>query len=189
MNFLGIGNARYVEPTETLIDLELETDEGIIPFTFDPSDTAPATEYVRGILSTITPTPYEAPPPPSLEEVKASKKSEIAALRWDEMSQPTLVEGYSQLWYSDKDSMNDMLRASLDLQTAISLGYFPSDYSLQWKTADGSFTNITLEDLINLRLLLSQRQQGLYAKEAMLVSQIDEPTVTEEDLKWIVWWE
>ena len=186
MNFIGIGNARYVEPTETLLDLELETDEGIIPFTFDPSDTAPATEYVRGILSTITPTPYEAPPPPSLEEVKASKKSEIAALRWDEMSQPTLVEGYSQLWYSDKDSMNDMLRASLDLQTAISLGYFPSDYSLQWKTADGSFTNITLEDLINLRLLLSQRQQSLYIKEALLIDQINAAT-TVNDVELISW--
>jgi len=73
MNFIGIGNARYVEPTETLIDLELETDKGIIPFTFDPSDTAPATEYVRERLSTMTPAPYKAPPPPSLEGLKAEK--------------------------------------------------------------------------------------------------------------------
>ena len=186
MNILGIKNAKYIEDTNTIIDLVLETDDGDLPFTYSPKDTAPASDFVRSKLSNLSITPYIAPPPPSLEEVKASKKSEIAALRWDEMSQPTLVEGYSQLWYSDKDSMNDMLRASLDLQTAISLGYFPSDYSLQWKTADGSFTNITLEDLINLRLLLSQRQQSLYTKEALLIDQINAAT-TVNDVELISW--
>ena len=189
MNFIGIGNARYVEPTETLIDLELETDEGVIPFTYDPSDNEPATEYVRERLSTLAPAPYQAPPPPTLEELKAAKRAEIASARWSEMVQPSMVAGYTSLWFADKESLNDMLRASSDLQMAIALGHLPENSTVQWKTADGTFTTIGLDDLITIRLLLSQRQQGLYAKEAMLVSQIDEPTVTEEDLKWIVWWE
>jgi hypothetical protein len=38
MNILNIRNAKYIEPTNTFIDLILETDEGDIPFTYHPDD-------------------------------------------------------------------------------------------------------------------------------------------------------
>ena len=53
MNILGIKNAKYIEDTNTIIDLVLETDEGDMPFSFHPADDAPATEYVRGNLGTF----------------------------------------------------------------------------------------------------------------------------------------
>lgn len=124
--------------------------------------------------------------PPSLSELKQRKREEVAWARWNEMSSPTVVEGYPNAWFSDKESMNDMLRASTDLQTAITLGHLPEGTTLQWKTADGAFADINLNDLTTIRLLLSQRQQALYAKEAVLVLQISSAT-TPEDLELIEW--
>ena len=120
-----------------------------------------------------------------LEEAKVRKRGEIAAARWAEMSTPTMVDGYEAVWYADKESMNDMLRASVDLQTAIALGHLPENSTVEWKTADGTFVTIGLNDLVTIRLLLSQRQQTLYAKEAILVLQISSAT-TPEDLELIV---
>lgn len=121
-----------------------------------------------------------------LEEAKSAKRAEIAAARWAEMSTPTMVDGYEAVWYADKESMNDMLRASIDLQTAIDLGHLHANTSINWKTADGSFTSLTLVDLVTIRLLLSQRQQTLYNKEANLVFQI-KIAQTPEDLNNINW--
>ena len=104
-----------------------------------------------------------------LFRTKLQKRDEIASARWEEMSAPTTVNGFSALWYADKESMNDMLRASTDTHTAIELGYLPVDTMLQWKTAEGTFVPMSLEDLITVRLLLAQRQQELYTKEAILL--------------------
>lgn len=100
MNFIGIGNARYVEPTETLIDLELETDEGIIPFTFDPSDNAPATEYVRERISTLKIAPYIPPP---LEEAVESEIERIARQRWYEKMEADYKAFKTELLKTDSE--------------------------------------------------------------------------------------
>ena len=124
--------------------------------------------------------------PIDLETFKERKKADMAAARWYEMSEPTKVPGYDALWYADKEAMNDMLRASSDLQTAIQMEHLPEDTTLQWKTADGRFVTVSLNDLVAVRLLLSQRQQVLYAKEAMLAAAIDacETPQEVEGIKW-----
>jgi len=124
--------------------------------------------------------------PIDLETFKERKKADMAAARWQEMSEPTKVSGYDALWFADKEAMNDMLRASSDLQTAIQLGHLPEDTTLQWKTADGSFVTVLLDDLVTVRLLLSQRQQTLYAKEAMLSAAID-ACETPQEVEAIAW--
>ena len=121
-----------------------------------------------------------------LEAAKAAKRGEIAAARWAEMSTPTAVEGYEAVWYADKESMNDMLRASSDLQTAIALGHLPKGSTVQWKTAEGTFVTLGLDDLVTIRLLLSQRQQTLYAREADWVRQIKDAE-TPDGLGGIAW--
>lgn len=122
-----------------------------------------------------------------LEEAKEKKRNEIAAARWDEMSTPTTVDNYDAVWYADKESMNDMLRASIDMQTAVDLGYLPiEETNVSWKTAEGTFVTLNLTDLVTIRLLLSQRQQSLYAKEAMLLNQINSAT-TPDEVSLIVW--
>ena len=115
-----------------------------------------------------------------LDAAKERKRGEIAAARWAEMSTPTMVDGYEAVWYADKDSMNDMLRASSDLQTAIALGHLPKGSTVQWKTAEGTFVTLGLDDLVTIRLLLSQRQQTLYAREADWVRQIKDAESPEE---------
>lgn len=72
MNILGIKNAKYIEDTNTIIDLVLETDEGDMPFGFHPADDAPATEYVRGKLGTFPVEPY-APPVIPFETLQTEK--------------------------------------------------------------------------------------------------------------------
>jgi len=124
--------------------------------------------------------------PMTLEECRSAKRSEIAAARWTAMSTPTTVDGFSALWYADKESMNDMLRASIDLQTAIAMEILPPETTVEWKTASGDFVTLTLENLINVRMLLSQRQQALYAQEAALVGLIDSAT-TPAELEAIAW--
>ena len=110
----------------------------------------------------------------------------FAAARWAEMSAPTVVEGYSATWYADKESQNDMLRSCIDMQTAISLGHLPPDTTTQWKTATGDFVVVGVNDLVTVRLLLSQRQQTMYTKEATLKAQIDAAT-TVADVESVVW--
>lgn len=121
-----------------------------------------------------------------LAATKSAKKAEIAAARWAEMSAPTVVEGYSATWYADKESQNDMLRSCIDMQTAISLGHLPPDTTTQWKTATGDFVVVGVNDLVTVRLLLSQRQQTMYTKEATLKAQIDAATTVAE-VEAVVW--
>ncbi len=78
MNILNIRNAKYIEPTNTFIDLILETDEGDIPFTYHPDDDAPASKEVKARLGTFAIDPY-IPYVPTLDELKAAKIAEIGA--------------------------------------------------------------------------------------------------------------
>jgi len=121
-----------------------------------------------------------------LEAAKSAKRAEIAAARWQEMSEPTKVPGYDALWYADKESLDDMNRASTNLQRAIALEHVSADATVDWKAADGTFQSLTLDDLITVELLLSQRQQTLYSKEAELTIQID-AAQTPEELEAITW--
>jgi hypothetical protein len=61
MNILGIKNAKYIEDTNTFIDLVLETDEGDMPFCFHTADDAPASKYVMSKLGTFPVAPYIPP--------------------------------------------------------------------------------------------------------------------------------
>ena len=72
MNILGIKNAKYIEDTNTIIDLVLETDEGDMPFGYHPADDAPATEYVRSKMGTFPVAPY-VPPVIPFETLQAEK--------------------------------------------------------------------------------------------------------------------
>ena len=62
----------------------------------------------------------------------------------------------------------------------------PEGSGVEWKTAEGTFVTLGLNDLVTIRLLLSQRQQALYAREADWVRQIKD-VESPEDLEVIVW--
>lgn len=63
---VAISNLRYVEPTNTLIDMDVGgVFEGeVIPFTYNPADNAPVSKAVRALLASgsYQIAPYIPPP-------------------------------------------------------------------------------------------------------------------------------
>lgn len=176
----SIKNARYITE-DGWIDMTLVTDEGDIPFTYSPDDDAQASRWIRDNLSGLTIAPYVPPPPPTLEELKAEKLRELAADRWTEMEQPTTLQGFGDaLFDPKKEVVNDMLRVTDNLKAAIALGHMPPDTVIHYKIGDGSFLPMTLDDLITVRLLLAQRELGLYAKEKGLADMVGSAATAEE---------
>jgi hypothetical protein len=92
MNILGIKNAKYIEDTNTIIDLVLETDEGDMPFGFHPADDAPATEYVRSKLGTFPVAPY-VPPVIPFETLQTEKIAYIQTMSNNAIN--ALTAGYT----------------------------------------------------------------------------------------------
>lgn len=102
------------------------------------------------------------------------------------MSAPATVAGFDALWYADKESLNDMNRASINLQRAIAAGHKSADTTVDWKTANGTFFPLSLNDLITVELLLTQRQEMLYAQESARCAVIDASTTVAE-VEAVVW--
>lgn len=127
--------------------------------------------------------PYDAM---TLEQAKAQRKREIASARWNEQMTPATVTGYSEPFYTDKESIGDMLSACDDMKNAIAIGEAQATDTIEWKTAGGVFVNVTLENLVTIRLLLAQRKQSLYAKEAAKCAAID-AAQTVEDVEAVAW--
>jgi hypothetical protein len=109
MNILGIKNAKYIEDTNTIIDLVLETDEGDMPFGFHPDDDAPATEYVRSKLGTFPVAPY-IPPVIPFETLQAEKIAYIQTMSNNAIS--TLTAGYT---IGEKESFAQQKKGAEDI--------------------------------------------------------------------------
>lgn len=133
-------------------------------------------------IGVFTP-PYDAM---TLEQAQTQRKKDIAAARWNEQMTPATVTGYSEPFYTDKESIGDMLAACDDLKNAIAAGHVQVTDVIEWKAASGVFVNVTLEDLVTIRLLLAQRKQSLYAKEAAKCAAIDAATSVAE-VEAVVW--
>ena len=110
---------------------------------------------------------------------KEKKLQEIATARWNEVETPAQVEGYEAFFFTDKLSISDMVSASDDIKNAISMGIMTEEETVDWKTASG-FIPLKLNDLVTIRLLLSQRRQALYTKEANIIRLINLTTNIEE---------
>jgi hypothetical protein len=174
MNILGIKDARFIEETGTLIDMVLETDEGDLPFTYNPIDDAPATEYVRGNLGTFPVAPYVPPTPPTLDELKAAKRTEIASARWNDESSP--------FYYGPKLATFDTSERS---QIKYLRAYEKGD-TVMWKTVDAGWVKMSQADFSGLIGAYEAFVASLFEKEAMLQWQITEAE-TEEDIDRINW--
>lgn len=64
---LVLTELKYIEPTETLIDMMVQIDRGRpFPFTYHPMDRSELTALITAELAANpqTPAPYVAPPPP-----------------------------------------------------------------------------------------------------------------------------
>lgn len=173
MTIIGIKDARFIEETGTLIDMVLETDEGDLPFAYNPIDDAPATEYVREKMGTFPIAAYE-PPVVSIEDLRTAKRAEIAAARWYEETAP--------FFYGLKD-------ASFDTSERSQIKYlraYEKGETVAWKTVDAGWVEMTQADFAGLIGAYEAFVASLFEKEAMLQWQITEAE-TEEDLDRINW--
>lgn len=76
MNIIGIQEARHSEPTNTLIDLVILTDEGKIPFAYVPGSEDEISLYILSNMGQFDITPFS--PPFSLDDLKKQKLIKIS---------------------------------------------------------------------------------------------------------------
>ena len=116
------------------------------------------------------------PPEPTLEELKAQKKAEIAAARYKAETSGTTVNGV----------LIDTGRDSQALITGAALAaMLDENYSLNWKTTSG-FIHLTAPEIIAVAQAVRAHVQACFDKEGELVARINAAT-TKEELDAITW--
>lgn len=116
-----------------------------------------------------------APPEPTLEELKAQKKAEIAAARFAAETAGTTVNGVTI----------DTGRDSQALITGAALAaMLDENYSLNWKTTSG-FIHLTAPEIIAVAQSVRAHVQACFDREGELVALVD-AAKTAEDLDEII---
>lgn len=116
------------------------------------------------------------PPEPTLNELKAQKKAEIAAARYEREIAGTAVSGVTI----------DTGRDSQALITGAALAaVIDQNYSLNWKTPTG-FIHLTASEIIAVAQAVRSHVQACFDKEGELVARINAAT-TKEELGAIKW--
>lgn len=112
---------------------------------------------------------------PSLPELKAQKKAEIAAARYEVETAGTTVNGV----------LIDTGRDSQALITGAALAaMLDPEYSLNWKTVDG-FNHLTAPEIIAVVQAVRAHVQACFDREAELCALVD-AAETKEDLDEII---
>lgn len=115
------------------------------------------------------------PPEPTLDELKAQKKAEIAAARYAAETAGTTVNGI----------MIDTGRDSQALITGAALAaMLDENYSLNWKTASG-FIHLSAPEIIAVAQAVRAHVQSCFDREGELVALVD-AAETPEDLDEII---
>lgn len=177
MEFLEIKNARYLDEGESLIDLTLVTSDGEIPFTYSANDGEAASLFVRERMGTFHISPYTPPPPTPLSELKAAKKAEIAQARYEAEIAGVTINGISIK--TDRESQGLITGACLQ-------AVIDPTYTLNWKTIDGSFVELTAEDIKAIGTTVRTHVQAQFDREKTLLEQVNAAT-TAEELEVITW--
>lgn len=116
---------------------------------------------VWGNASTVADEPL--PPEPTLDELKAQKKAEIASVRYAAETAGTIVNG----------TTIDTGRDSQALITGAALAaVIDSEYSLNWKTEAG-FIHLTAPELIAVAQAVRAHVQSCFDREGELVALVD----------------
>lgn len=111
-----------------------------------------------------------APPEPTLDELKAQKKAEIAAARYEAETAGTTVNGV----------LIDTGRDSQALITGAALAAMLDDgYSLNWKTSAG-FIHLTAPEIIAVAQAVRAHVQTCFDREGELVALVDAAQTAEE---------
>lgn len=135
---------------------------------YDAMDVYAEVMAVWGEAPTVPDDPL--PPEPTLDELKAQKKAEIAAARYAREIAGTTVNGITI----------DTGRDSQALITGAALAaVIDSDYSLNWKTGSG-FIHLTAPEIIAVAQAVRAHVQSCFDREGELAALVDAATTKEE---------
>ena len=107
-----------------------------------------------------------------MEELKADKRSELAASRWH--AETSGVNGIR----TDRESQSMITGAALKAMQ-------DSEYTCKWKT-EGGFVELTAVQILAIADAVRAHVQGCFDREAELLALVDAAT-TPEELEGIVW--
>lgn len=111
------------------------------------------------------------PPEPTLEEIRAKKKQELATKRYTlETGGITVNNVHIQ---TDRESRSNLIAAR-------TLAKEDATYSTYWKTADGSFMKLDAETIIAIADAVVEHVEKCFRDEMQLAAQIDAATTLEE---------
>lgn len=111
-----------------------------------------------------------APPEPTFDELKAQKKADIAAARYEAETAGTTVNGITI----------DTGRDSQALITGAAVAAMLDDgYSLNWKTATG-FIHLSAQEIIAVAQAVRAHVQSCFDRESELVALVDAAQNAEE---------
>lgn len=118
------------------------------------------------------------PHTPTLDELKAQKKAEIAAARYEAETAGTTVNGV----------LIDTGRDSQALITGAALAAILDEaYSLNWKTVDG-FIHLSAPEIIAVAKAVRAHVQACFDREAELCALVDAAETTEDLDEIIISW-
>jgi len=120
--------------------------------------------------------PPEPPVPPTLDELKRQKRDTIAAARYEAETGGVTVAGVTVR--TDRESQALITGAALTVMQ-------DSEYSCQWKTADG-FVELNALQILGVADAVREHVQAAFDREADLLGDIEEAQ-TPEDLELIEW--
>lgn len=164
----GIGRRAYINSTNGRVDLLADC------IAHEAMDLYAEVIKVWGESPTVPDEPL--PPELTLDELKAQKKAEIAAARYEAETAGTTVNGITI----------DTGRDSQALITGAALAaILDPEYSLNWKTT-GVFVHLSAPEIIAAAQAVRAHVQACFDHEGELVAQIN-AAHTEDELTAIKW--
>lgn len=116
-------------------------------------------------------------PEPTLEELKAAKRDEIAAARYAAETDGCTVDGVTIATDRGSQAL---------LTAAVVMARLDPEFKTQWKCADGHFKQLDAFQLRSIGDAVIAHVEDCFAREAELVELVDAAQTTE-DLSSIQW--
>lgn len=135
------------------------------------------TDVISEILSVWGDTPTVKDPEPTLDELKAAKRDEIAAARYEAETGGCTVDGV--MIATDRGSQ-------ALLTAAVVMARLDLEFKTQWKCADGSFKQLDAFQLRSIGDAVIAHVEACFAREGELCELID-AAQTPEELAAIQW--
>lgn len=164
---VGIGRRSYINSTKGRADLlhDLAGDSLLLTSVLD----------IWGDVPTVQDTPE--PPEPTLNELKAQKKAEIAAARYAAETSGCTVEGVPVATDRGSQAL---------LTAAVVMARLDIEFKTRWKCADGRFVTLDAMQLRAIGDAVIAHVEACFAREGELCEQID-AAQTPEELDAIQW--